>query len=156
MSEPAGLCPVLSRGCAWHPHFLAVLLKCQGALLPLQLLRIGGSEGSRVEMHALTCYVVVSLCRVERCPNGIGRMFLQEYKALLWFVSLPLSSSGWQSLLRKKYLLKIQNSASSPLLCLPVVVFNPRKGSVTVLAVSSSNPILFHISNAVKILIHHK
>lgn len=84
-------------------------------------------------------------------------MFLQEYKALLWFVSPPLSSSGWQSLLRKKYLLKIQNSASSPLLCLPVVVFNnPRKGSVTVLAVSSSNPILLHISNAVKILIHHK
>lgn len=44
---------------------------------------------------------------------GWGRMFLQEYKALLWFASPLLPSNSWQTLHRKKT--SVKDPASPPL-----------------------------------------
>lgn len=67
-------------------------------------------------MHALTRNVVMSLTLQSRevtKMGGGGGMFLQEYKALLWFASPLLPSNGWQTLQRKKT--SVKDPASSPL-----------------------------------------
>lgn len=114
---------------------------------------------------SMTCNAVMSLTvqSGEVTKMGWGRVFLQEYKALLWFAS-PLLPTAGKHFRKIKPLCKIQPSLLSFSYCatvlklpwLSVSLTTSGKEDVTILALPSSNTILFHVFHAERLLIHHK